>query len=49
MIKMRVKILNVKFSIKCTLRAYGGKAELIPMTRELITEAHFAYSKYKSI
>lgn len=45
---MKVKTLNAKLHIKSALRAYGGKAELIPITRELITETQFAYSKYKS-
>lgn len=47
-VRMKVKTLNAKLNIKSALRAYGGKAELVPITRELITEANFAYSKYKS-
>ncbi|CAI6374105.1 unnamed protein product [Macrosiphum euphorbiae] len=47
-VRMKVKTLNAKLNIKSALRAYGGKAELIPITRELLTEAHFAYRKYKS-
>lgn len=47
-VRIKVKTLNAKLNIKNALRAYGGKAELIPITRELITEAHLAYSQYKS-
>ncbi|KAL4121783.1 hypothetical protein QTP88_014224 [Uroleucon formosanum] len=47
-VRMKVKTLNAKLNIKSVLRAYGGKAELIPITRELLIEAHFAYRKYKS-
>lgn len=47
-VRMKVKTLNAKLNIKSALRAYGGKAELIPITRELITKAHFAYRMYKS-
>lgn len=46
-VKMKMNTLNAKLNIKYAMKAYGGKSELIPVTRELLIKAHFSYSKYK--
>lgn len=42
-----LKKFNAKLNIKTGLKYFYGKPEMVPMTKELLISARFAYSKYK--